>query len=128
MDKKVMVCVTQQKSCEKLIQRGYEIIKGKNDELFVVHVVKNDWRYFSQMEESDALEYLFDVSKKFNADLSIYRSKRIEETLAKFVTDNDISDIIMGESLEKVKQQNMIERLKVKIEFPIKLDIVKRDS
>ncbi len=69
MDKKVMVCVTQQKSCEKLIQRGYEIIKGKNDELFVVHVVKNDWRYFSQMEESDALEYLFDVSKKFNADL-----------------------------------------------------------
>ena len=128
MDKKVMVCVTQQKSCEKLIQRGYEIVQGKNDELFVVHVVKNDWRYFSQMEESDALEYLFDVSKKFNADLSIYRSKRIEETLAKFAIDNDISDVIMGESLEKVKQQNMIERLKVKIEFPIRLEIVKRDS
>lgn len=128
MDKKIMVCVTQQKSCEKLIQRGYEIVKGKNDELFVVHVVKTDWRYFSQMEESDALEYLFDVSKKFNADLSIYRSKHIEETLAKFVIDNDISDIIMGESLEKVKQQNMIERLKAKIEFPIKLDIVKKDN
>jgi K+-sensing histidine kinase KdpD len=126
MSDKIMVCVTQQKSCEKLIHRGSELVKEKNGELLVVHVVKDDWRYFGEMKESDALEYLYDISKKYDASLSIYKSKRIEETLSKFVKDNNIDEIVMGESLEKVSQQNMIDRLKKIIDYPIKWEIVKR--
>jgi K+-sensing histidine kinase KdpD len=128
MSDKIMVCVTQQKSCEKLIHRGSELVKEKNGELFVVHVVKDDWRYFGEMKESDALEYLYDISKNYNAGLSIYKSKRIEETLSKFVKDNNIDEIVMGESLEKVSQQNMIDRLKKRIDYPIKWEIVKKSD
>ncbi|MDM8533875.1 universal stress protein [Clostridiaceae bacterium HSG29] len=126
MKNKIMICVTQQKSCENLIREGFELIKDDNDELFVIHVVKKDWRYFSEMKESDALEYLFDVSKQYNAELIIKKSDLIEETLAKFIEDNKITKVVMGESLENEKQQNMINRLKKKNKTPIKWEIIKR--
>jgi len=126
MKNKIMICVTQQKSCENLIEEGFELIEDSNDELFVIHVVKNDWRYFSEMKESDALEYLFDVSKQYNAELIIKKSNQIEKTLAEFIEDNKISKVVMGESLENEKQQNMINRLKKKNKAPIKWNIVKR--
>jgi hypothetical protein len=42
------------------------------------------------------------------------------------VKDNSIDEIVMGESLEKISQQNMIDRLKNKIDYPLKWEIVKR--
>jgi len=44
--KRIMVCVTQQKSCERLIKRGAELSDAKHGDLYVVHVVKENWKYF----------------------------------------------------------------------------------
>lgn len=120
---RIMICVTQQRSCERLIQRGAQL-RINNDELFVIHVVKDDWKYFSQMKESDALEYLFDVSKQVQANLTVLKSPDIEQTLSEFAKKNKVNIIIMGESKEKEVQQNMIKRLKGKIETDVSFDIV----
>ncbi len=43
---KVMVCVTQQKTCERLILEGHKLIKSEEDKLYVIHVVserENFW-------------------------------------------------------------------------------------
>lgn len=119
-----MICVTQQKSCERLIERGSDLVKGKKDELHVVHVVKENWKYFGQLKEADALEYLFEVSKSHNASLSVIKAADIEETLKKFADKHKIDIIVMGESNEKDSQQNMINRLQSKTEKDIKFDIV----
>lgn len=125
MNKKVMVCVTQQKSCERLIEFGSKIVK--NGELFVIHVVKHGWKYFSEMKESDALEYLFDVSKDYGAELTVIKAKDIPETLKDFANDKNIDIVVMGESLEKSRQQNMIKRLKKMInKNDIKFEILER--
>ena len=122
----IMICVTQQKSCERLIKRGIQQ-HGINDELYVIHVVKDDWRYFSQMKESDALEYLFDVSKKYHADLIVLKSPDIEKTLSEFAKEKNVNIIVMGESEEKLSQQNMIKRLKHKIQMNVSFDIVSKN-
>lgn len=127
--KKVLVCVTQQKSCERLIDFGFKLINSEVDELHVIHVVKENWKYFGQLEEKDALEYLFEVSKQRNAALTVLKAKDIERTLAEFSEKNKITDIVMGESLEKSEQQNMINRLqdqtKIKVNFSVvALDIM----
>ncbi|MDK2918569.1 MAG: hypothetical protein PWQ37_1302 [Candidatus Petromonas sp.] len=122
--KNIMVCVTQQKSCERLISRGAEIRDRYNGELHVIHVVKEGWKYFSKLKESDALEYLFDISKSYGADLTVIKAPDIEETLKKFAEKNDIEIIVMGESLEKSAQQNMIKRFKKKINKDIFIDVV----
>ena len=119
-----MVCVTQQKSCENLIKKGSELVDDPSDEIFVIHVIKDGWRYFSEMKESDAFEYLYTVSKEADAELIVYKSDNIEKTLSEKAKENQIDTIVLGESLEKKKQQNMIERLKKQIDLPIHWEII----
>ena len=125
--RRIMVCVTQQKSCERLIQRGSELKKHDQDELLVIHVVKEDWKYFGKLKEADAIEYLFDVSKEYGAELSVIKSKKIEETLKNAADENKIDIIVMGESFENSSQQNMINRLKKNIKRDVVFDIVPYD-
>ncbi|BEP28108.1 universal stress protein [Helicovermis profundi] len=126
--KKIMVCVTQQKSCERLIQRGNELRKNDSDELFVIHVVKENWKYFGKLKESDAIEYLFDVSKEYGANLTVIKSKKIEETLGNAAEENKIDIIVMGESFESNAQQNMINRLQKKTKKEVVFDIVSYEN
>ena len=119
-----MVCVTQQKSCERLIKRGAEIKHKFDGNLHVIHVVKEDWKYFGKLKESDALEYLFDISKSYGADLTVIKAPDISDTLSKFAEKNNIEVVVMGESLEKTAQQNMIKRFKKNLNRSIIIDIV----
>lgn len=112
--KRIMVCVTQQKSCRRLIETGSELRRSEADELHVVHVFKENWRYFGQLKESDALEYLFDAARDFGAELSVFRSADIEETLKDYVLKNKITTVVMGASQATTVQQNMILRLQAK--------------
>lgn len=122
--KHIMVCVTQQKSCERLIEYGVTLVSDEADELHVIHVVKENWKYFGQLEEKDALDYLFEVSKAKNAMLTVVKAKDIEKTLSQFAEKHQITDIIMGESLEGDEQQNMINRLKTKMHKPAQFFVV----
>src|SRR5690554_1091680 len=115
INKQIMVCITQQKSCERLIKKGSEISNQVNGELHVIHVVKEGWKYFSKLKESDALEYLFDRAKAYGGALTVIKAPDIESTLKDFALKNDIDIIVMGESLEQSAQQNMIKRLRKKL-------------
>ena len=122
--KKIMVCVTQQKSCERLIEKGMEFLANENDELHVIHVVKENWKYFGQLREADALEYLFEVSKTHGASLTVKKATDIVESLSDFAEKNSIDMIVMGESLEPSAQQNMIKRLQKKTSKKMRFNIV----
>lgn len=122
--KRVLVCVTQQKSCERLIEFGTNLVNSDKDELHVIHVVKENWKYFGQLEEKDALDYLFEVSKEHNAMLSVFKAKDIEKALSDFAEKHKITDIVMGESLERNEQQNMINRLQDQTELKVRFLIV----
>lgn len=126
--KRIMVCVTQQKSCERLIKKGADLCRSEHDELYVVHVVKENWKFFGKLQESDALEYLFDISKTYGAFLSVIKAPDIVSTLARFIDEHKIDEVIMGESLEATAQQNMINRLTENIEDDIRFTIVPVDA
>lgn len=125
--KRIMVCVTQQKSCERLIEYGRGIVNNQRTELHVIHVVKDNWKYFGQLEEKDALDYLFEVSKSHDAALTVLKAPDIERTLADFAEKNRITDIVMGESLEKTEQQNMIRRLQDATQIQVRFWVVPTD-
>ncbi len=125
--KRIMVCVTQQKSCERLIKKGADLCRSEHDEIYVVHVVKENWKYFGKLHEADALEYLFDISKTYGAFLSVIKAPDIEKTLAQFISDHKIEEVVMGESLEQTAQQNMIHRLTENTNEEIHVTIVPVD-
>lgn len=124
MNNKIMVCVTQQKSCNRLIERAHQLKKQEEDELFVVHIVKENWRYFGKLKEADALEFLFESAKEYGATLSVFKAKDIEVTLANFAEKESVDIIVMGESLETNKQQNMINRLQRETVKEVEFEIV----
>lgn len=95
---KVMVCVTQQKTCERLILSGYKLVETRKGKLYVIHVVNEKEKFLENIDDGEALEYLFGVSKKVGADLAVLRSKNIMKTMIDFAKNNNITHIIMGTS------------------------------
>jgi K+-sensing histidine kinase KdpD len=112
-DNNVMVCITQQKTCERLITKGYELkkcIHGKN--LFVYHVVTENAKFLNSDKESDALEHLFSITKKFNGNMVVTKHDNVVKSIVDFVKNNNISDIIIGESpISNQDEDTIIDKL-----------------
>jgi K+-sensing histidine kinase KdpD len=96
-NKKVMVCVTQQKTCERLIKRGAALRDELDGELFIIHVALEGLNFLGNSQEGEALEYLFGISKSAGADLTVLRSDNIVKTIVQFARENRITSIILGE-------------------------------
>ena len=106
MTKNVMVCVTQQKTCDRLIRYGHQLLGESKGELFIIHVAHYQFKFLGSSKEGEALEYLFEVSKKAGADLTVIRSKDVIKAISDFALKNDITHIIMGSSPNGEKIEN----------------------
>ena len=50
----ILVCVTQQKTCERLINQAHELAREYGGSLFVINVVKSDMSFLDSTKESEA--------------------------------------------------------------------------
>jgi K+-sensing histidine kinase KdpD len=97
----IMVCVTQQVTCERLIHYGKNFSDKINGEMHIIHVTGEKDSFLGNKKENEALEYLFEISNKAGADLTVLRSNNIEKTIIEFVNNNKISYIVLGENKDK---------------------------
>ncbi len=114
----VMVCVTQQKTCERLILSGISMMKNDHDNLYVIHVVNEKQKFLNNDDDGEALEYLFQVSRKAGAELTVLRSKDVIKAMEDFGRNNDITNIIMGASPDEEVQGNKNITLNLKSRLP----------
>lgn len=96
MAKNIMVCVTRQKTCDRLIARGDELIREKGGQLHIVHCVQTGRNFLGNPYEGEALEYLFTAAQLAGADLSVLRAENVEDALVEYASQNDVNTIIMG--------------------------------
>ena len=98
MDKlHVLVCVTGQKTCEKLIDEGDRLAKEMDAELSVVHVAKQGAALLGgNITEAEALEYLFQISSEHGADMTVIRSNEVVDTLAAHAGKVGAGLMVMG--------------------------------
>ena len=115
MRKKVMVCVTQQKTCDRLIQYGNDILDDKQDELFIIHVAHYQFKFLGNSKEGEALEYLYEKALEYGAQLTVVRSNDVLETLIDLVEKYRITHIILGESGEAEESENIVHKLEERI-------------
>ena len=66
----IMVCVTPQQSCQRLIEAGARIAKEENLPLSVISVFKESKGL--NANEGGVLEELFQCAKKYNASMDIF--------------------------------------------------------
>ncbi len=113
--KNVMVCVTQQKTCDRLIQYGYEFLGKEKGELFIIHVAHTNFNFLGNSKEGEALEYLYEKAVKYGANLSVVRSNHVLDTLVELVEKNKITHVVLGESGEARSSVNMVTLLEDKV-------------
>lgn len=104
----VMVCVTQQKTCDRLIRRGSMLTDKTNDELFIIHVTPKDFRSMSSSEEGAALDYLYEKAMEYGANLTVVRSDDILRTLLDLVDKHRIEKVVLGETGNPVSSEKLI--------------------
>ena len=109
----VMVCVTQQRTCDRLIKFGHEMLTDQGGELHIVHVTGiQDDTY--EDDNKTALAYLYTRAAAYGAQLTIEQSDDVVETLVELVRKHKITHIVMGESREATGRNRVIENMRGK--------------
>lgn len=89
----VLVCVTGQRSCERLIEQGADIAAQENMELLVLSVQPNDVKH---QRDGEALEYLFTAAMNNNAQMSVYFSNDKLRSANAFIRRQNVSRFVVG--------------------------------
>lgn len=122
--KNIMVCVTQQKTCDRLIKQGADFLGDGEGELFVIHVAKYGLNFLGNSKEGEALEYLFEKSKEYGANLTVIRSNDVSRTLMEFTEKNNITHIVLGESSETNQKHDMVKNLMENIKSRAMIEVI----
>lgn len=116
MSRNILVCVTQQKTCEKLIRQGAKLSSEESENnLYVIHVVNENDKLFYNLSDGDAIEYLFGITKELGANLTVKRSKDVIKTIVEYAYENEITHVILGSSKDSDSTKNFLAKLKRKL-------------
>ncbi len=115
--KKVMVCVTQQKNCDRLIKYGSGLLEDseENGELLIVHIAHYDFKFLGKSSEGDALEYLYQKALEHDANLTVVRSNNVVQTLIDTAEKNEVTTVVIGETKNYKNSANMVDVVKDKL-------------
>ena len=93
----VLVCVTGQKTCERLITEGDRLARELEAELSVVHVARPGLGLLGgDIAEAEALEYLFKISTEHGAGMSVIRSDEVVPTLVHHARKLKAAVMVLG--------------------------------
>lgn len=100
MNSCIMVCVTGQKSCDRLINRGIDRSLGTIP-IHVVHCVETGRNFLGSPYEADAIEYLFTAAQVAGAELNLLRADDVDDALVDYAKENGVTLIVMGAASER---------------------------
>lgn len=110
----VMVCVTQQRTCDRLIKFGHELLTDQGGELHIVHVTGARLNSLGIDSTQATMDYLRERAKNYGGELTIVESEDVVDTLVELVKEHGITHIVLGESREATGRNRVIENLRGK--------------
>ena len=124
----IMVCVTKQKTCQRLIDYGKGLMKSADDSIHIIHVANTDYNFLGDTEEHRALEYLYEKAREAGAELTVLKSDDVVGTLGQLVEQNDITKVVVGAANEIDVASGFIYRLRLRLAGKADLVVVPIDS
>lgn len=100
---KIMVCVTRQITCERLIHYGAELAEQMGADLLVAHATRPDEPALGNADEAQALEMLSGLTFRHGGEMCMLRAEDVFEGLADCAKKNGVELMIMGSSPEKAE-------------------------
>ncbi len=119
----ILVCVTKQRTCQRLIDYGKAMMQ-EGDALHIVHVAGSDYTFLGDSEEHRALEFLYEKAREAGAELTVLKSDDAVGTLASIVKDRHVTRVVTGASPGPLVLDSFLNRLKAKLGGSAELIIV----
>jgi K+-sensing histidine kinase KdpD len=95
---RVLVCVTVQKSCDRLIEYGARIAREQGAALTVLHVAGLNDNFLGNPAEGEALECLYEISSSHGAEMTVRRATDVVGEIASYARSVKATAIVMGQS------------------------------
>lgn len=108
----VLVCVTGQRTCERLIRAGAELTGGAEGALSVLHVARTGQRFLDGDDEAAALDYLFQASTGYGANMTLTHSGDVHGAIADFARKYGAEIVILGMTRDTGKGIALAARLR----------------
>lgn len=114
--KNIIAFVTQKRTCEKIISKGFKKAK-KEDSLFVANIVNPNENFLYNNNDGDALEYLYTTSKKYNADLTVIKAEDTIDAMVEFILENKGTHIVLGASphSDEIETHPIVKKLRKRL-------------
>lgn len=107
----VLVCVTGQRMCERLIHRGAEVAQEHRLPLLVLSVVGCGQNSLGNPEVAQALDYLYRTSAESGAEMTVLCSDRPLDAIIDFARKHSIQHVVIGEGKPDVNGDSFAGRL-----------------
>ncbi len=120
----IMVCVTKQKTCQRLIDYGKQLMTSPDDSMHIIHVAESDYNFLGDSEENRALEYLYEKAREAGAELTVLKSDDVVGTLCTLVEQNDITKVVAGAANETDVASGFMYRLRLRLSGKAELVVV----
>ena len=88
---KTVVCVTDQRRCDRIIRAGRTLANLSGTELAVINVVRSE-----AAQNPESMEYLFSVSKENDAEMALLYSNDVAKAIIHYVKSNKVSCLLTG--------------------------------
>lgn len=124
----IMVCVTKQKTCQRLIDYGKGLMTSPEDSMHIIHVAESDYNFLGDTEEHRALEYLYEKAREAGAELTVLKSDDVVGTLVQIVEQNDITKVVAGAANEIDVASGFMYRLRMRLNGKADLVVVPIES
>lgn len=107
----VLVCVTGQKNCERLIVAGARFAQAERLPLNVLHVVRPGGNMMGFVNEPQALEYLLKVSVEHGASMYVRRSDDVISSI-EYAAKNEHAHILVAGRAANYSGWDLLDELK----------------
>lgn len=97
LEKLILVCVTDQKNCARLIKAGDTLAKSLAMKMKILSVQPSK---DVQKLEDTYLEYLFNVCKSMNAEMKVYWGEDVNRIAIDYIRHECIRQLVVGEPEE----------------------------
>ena len=88
---KTLVCVTDQRRCDRIIQAGKRLAALTDSELAVINIAMP-----KKPQDPESMEYLFSVSRENGAEMNVVFAEDISKAIIQYIKNNKISYMLTG--------------------------------
>lgn len=127
-EKNVMVCVTRQRTCARLIAYGADLADKMGYGLVVAHSIPPASSMLDLGNEAEALEYLSTLAYSYDGQMSVLRCTDALQGLADCARQNNAEIVILGASPQNATDVSKRFRFLLPEASFIVLDTSKQDA